>query len=126
MYKYLIESSAWVEYLGGSAKGKKVKELIESEAVATSVISIAELADKFEREGLTFQPSLNFMHATSAILPITVDICVHAAAIKKEQRTLSPKFGLADALHLATARREKARLITSDGDFRGSTDVVLI
>ena len=91
-YNYLIDSSAWVEYLGGSSRGKKISNLIETENIATSIISIAELADKAEREQQSFEMTLQFIQSKAAILPITLNVALRAAQIKKKFRQHNHKF----------------------------------
>ncbi len=123
-YKYIIDSSAWIEYFNGRIN--EIKEIIEKETIATSIIAIAELADKFEREDREFSKYLKFIQSRAAILPLTLDIVFKAAKIKKEFRGKNPKFGLADALHLSTTLKENSILLTTDKDFSGSDNVLII
>jgi len=125
-YKYIIDSSAWVEYFGGSAKGMKIKAIIEQQSVATSIIAIAELADKFQREKHPFTAHLHFIQSKAAIINLSVHTCLVASIIKQEIRAKNSKFGLADALHLATAKNEEGILITTDYDFAGCEGVEII
>ena len=124
-YKYVIESSAWAEYLGGTGKGEKVRQIIEHDLAATSIIAIVELADKFQRENQKFDASLNFIKSRAAIIPVTEWIALEAARLKKEIRSKHSKFGIAGALHLATALQEKAVLATFDADFPKDEKVLL-
>ncbi|MBI2142841.1 hypothetical protein HYU20_00680 [Candidatus Woesearchaeota archaeon] len=64
-YSYEIDSSAWIEYFGATAKGLKIKQLIEQEEIATSMAAFLEVADKFERENRRFDVCRTFMHATA-------------------------------------------------------------
>ena len=125
-YKYVLDSSAWVEYLGASARAVKIKELVEQESIATSILAVAELADKFEREGRAFDKTLQFMQTRAAIVQLSIPLALAAAKIKKEQRMLRTKFGLVDAIHIATARQENARFITADKDFSGMDDNIIL
>ena len=125
-YEYLIDSSVWVEYFSGSEKGNKSKDIIESKKVAISIIAIAELADKFAREGKSFENYLLFIQNKAAILPITVSISLEAAKIKLKQRKKQPKFGLADALQLATSREKVCMFVTTDNDFVEMAGVLLV
>lgn len=125
-YKFMIDSSAWIEYFGGTEKGEKARRIIEAVGIATSIIAIAELADKFEREGRDFHPSLQFIKSKAAIIELTAELALLAAKLKKTARKKSPKFGIADALHLATAIQEKAVLVTADKDFLGLGNTLLI
>ncbi|MBI4016754.1 MAG: PIN domain-containing protein [Candidatus Aenigmarchaeota archaeon] len=125
-YKYVIDSSAWVEYFGGTRKGAKIRHIVDEEEIATSIIAIAELADKHTRENRPFEPTLEFVQSKAAILPITVDIAVDAARLKNDRRKINSKFGLVDGIHLVTAWKEQATLVTCDTDFVGVRNVVIV
>lgn len=124
-YKHLIDSSAWVHYFDEPHSGE-LKRIIEQGGVATSIIAIAELANKFDREGKPFEKTLAFIRSKGLILPVTLTGAVAAARIKNERRATHPKFGMADALQLATAIERRLMLITTDNDFSGVGNVMLI
>jgi len=125
-YSYLIDSSAWVEYFGGTSRGRKISDIIENKVIATSIISIAELADKAEREQQSLERILQFIQSRAAILPLTVGLAIHAARLKKRFRQQNPKFGLIDGIHLATAVEHQIILVTADHDFQGAENIILI
>ncbi len=125
-YSYIIDSSAWIDYFEGVPNGQKLKKLIEQEEIATSVTAIAEIADKFERNGRKFEIMLEFIRRRSAILPVSVEVALSAAKLKKDVRKKRAKFGISDGIHLATALQEGAVLVTSDNDFAGLEKVLLI
>lgn len=125
-YDYIIDSSAWIDYFEGTSNGYKLKRLIEQEEIATSVVAIAEIADKFERNGRKFEIMLEFIRRRSAILPVSVEIALRAAKLKNEIRKRRAKFGISDGIHLATALEEGATLVTSDSDFEGLERVLII
>ncbi len=125
-HKYIIDTSVWVEYFGGTAKGEKAKNIVEQETIATSILAIAEIADKGERENTEYQTLIKFIQSRATILPLTIELCLHAAQLKKQMRKIQTKFGLADAIHLATAKQEKTIFLTVDNDFSGIDDVEII
>ncbi len=118
-YNFLIDSCAWIEYFSGSKIGLSIKEIIETDKIATSILVIAELSDKFIRENKSFQKELLFIQSKAAILPLNIDIVLYAAKIKKERRKNYPKFGLADAIIYSCAKNNNTILITKDNDYRG-------
>lgn len=124
--KYVIDTSAWIEYAGGTKIGEKLKPIIEEREIASSIMAIAELADKSERENNVFERLLRFIQGRGTIIPLSISICLKAAQIKNEQRKRREKFSLADALHFATAIQEKAIFVTTDKDFLGLNQVLVL
>ena len=100
--------------------------IINDELIATSIIAIAELADKFERENKDFNEQLKFIQSRATILPLTINIVLEAAKLKKEFRPKNTKFGIIDAIHFATAMVESSQFITTDNDFTGIDNVLVI
>lgn len=125
-FKYVIDSSAWLAYLEGSQKGAEIHRIIEERAGAITILSLAELADKFERENKAFEKTLQFIQSKAPILSLNISIILDAAKIKKKQRATRTKFGLIDALHLATANHHAAIFMTLDYDFTGLENVVVL
>ena len=123
---YLINSSVWIEYFSGSKKGEKVCTIIEKEKIATSVFAVAEVADKFEREKKSFDVHLTFIQSRAEIIPLTVNLALAAAKLKNNYRKTTNKFGLGDAIHLASAQDCKAILVTTDTDFAEIPNVLLL
>lgn len=125
-YKYIIDTSAWVEYIMGTAKGIKIKPLIDHEEIATSIIAIAELADKLTRDNHRFDVMLQFIQRRATIIDLSVPLALKAAQLNKEIRKKKEKFSIADGVHLATAQQENAILVTADNDFSGFDKVLLV
>ena len=125
-FSYVIDTSAWIEYFSGTAKGIKIKQLIEQEDIATSITAVLEIADKFERENRKFDVCLHFVQKRAAVLPLTIEVALAAAKLKKGQRGKKEKFSISDGVHLATAIEEGAVLLTTDFDFSGIENVMLI
>ena len=125
-HKYCIDSSAWIEYFSGTQKGLKIKKLIEEDLICCSIIAISELADKFEKEEKEFDTKLKFIQSRSTIIQLNIDIALQAAKIKKDIRKQNPKFGLVDGIHLATSQQENSVFVTSDNDFNGIKNTLII
>jgi len=115
-----------MEYLGGTPRGNNIKQIIEGESVACSIIAIAELADRFNRSNILFDDHFQFIKSRAVILSMTVQIALLASKLKNTHRKRHPKFGLADAIHLATAKEEHALLVTADNDFSGAENILLL
>jgi len=123
---YVIDASAWLEYLFGTPKGVRIKPIIEREDIATSVIAIAEVADKLARDNKRFDVMLQFIQRRARIIELSVVLALNAAQLKKGARKKRDKFSMADGVHLATAQQEGAVLVTADTDFSGIENVMLV
>jgi len=120
----LIDSWAWIEYFRGSKSGEKVKKYIEGkEKAIISAINIAEVYRwilRFYDEKIA-EEKIEVMKERCFVIPVDEEIAVMAAKIKHEE-----KLGLGDAIIYATAKKEKAILLTGDSDFRNKKNVIFI
>ena len=116
---YIIDTYAWVEYLTGSEKGKRVKELFQDtkNRFITIECCLAELKGWTIKENLHFQEILNIVQTNSKIIPVLMNDWIHAAAIKSEIAKGVRDFGLVDALLIAKQNNLKCRIITADKHF---------
>lgn len=124
--KYLLDSSAWIEYFNGTELGGKVKKLIENEDVYTCIISIAEISDKFNKEREKFDKFLSFIKNISSILNLTVSSCGECGKVKAERRLIKKEFSLIDAIIYLTAKENSCFLITKDDDFKEMENVIIL
>lgn len=124
--KYLIDSSAWVEYFAGTELGEKVKAIIEKEEIATCILSIAEISDKFSREKEKFDSFLSFIKNKSIILDITLSSCMESGKLKAERRKIKKDFGLIDAIIYLIAKENSCILVAKDDDFEGMENVIIL
>lgn len=125
-FSYVVDTSAWIEYFSATDEGLKIKQIIEHEEIATSITALLEIADKFERENRRFDVCLHFVQKRAVILPLTIELALAAAKLKKKQREKREKFSISDGVHLATAIEEGAVLLTADNDFAGLENVRLV
>ncbi len=124
--KYMLDSSAWIEYFKGSVVGEKVNDVIEKEEILICTLSIAEISDKFAREKEDFEKFLVFIKNVSAIIDITISSCSESGKLKMERRKVKKEFSLADAIIYLTAKENSCILMTKDRDFEDMKDIVII
>ncbi len=133
--KIVIDTYAWVEFLIGSEKGKKVKELIENaDEVYTPSTVLAETARKFLREGAdekTIASWLEIIISTSVITQIDSAIALEAAKCQLEltQKAKISKLNtpsLFDSIVYATARMYQCKILTGDEHFKNLHETVWI
>ena len=80
-YRFVIDSYAWIEYFRGTESGGRAKNYIESKEGATSGISVAELKEKYLREGWRyFNPDLLFITSVTTIIPVDKEVAVSAGS----------------------------------------------
>ena len=126
-YEYVIDSYSWVEYFRGSASGEKARNYIEKDSAATSVLSLAELKDKYLREKWTsFDEDLSFMATRTSLVPVDRNIATLAGEINHRRKMIRKDWGMADSIILATAKAADARVVTGDRHFDGLTDAIII
>jgi predicted nucleic acid-binding protein len=123
----VIDSYAWIEYFKGSESGRRAEKYIESGNCATPTIVLAELSDKYHREGWKFwEEDLEFILSKTEIIDLTKEIAIKAGETKKKMRRGHPNFGLADAIIFETAKSENASVLTGDEHFKGVENVIYI
>ena len=126
--EYLLDTYAWVDYFIGSDEGEIVKKLIESEKIHTSIISIAELSDKYYREGLTdeWEGRYKFIISKSNIIQLTMEIAKNAGPRKWKLRETIEKIGLADAIIIETVFQKGLILVSGDPHFKSLDNVLFL
>jgi len=132
-YKYVVDSYAWIEYFRGTSAGVKAKRYIEEEDSATPTIVIAELSRKLLKEIEAGRETpegrkarLEFIKTSTIIVNLTQDIAVLAGEIDVERKREVKGWGLADSIILATARKNKAKVVTGDEHFRDLVDETIM
>lgn len=120
----LVDTWAWVEYFQGSPAGARVRPVVEGPDAATSVLSLAELADLHARDrrpGL--EARVTFIRSRGPVLEVSQRAAQQSGATKWQQRSKGHPMGLADAVIYETAREHGLELITGDKGFKGLAGV---
>ncbi len=125
-YEYIIDSYAWVEYFKGTEQGKKAREFIEEKNSATSVVTIAELSEKYERENKNFDEDFNFIASQTKIISLNMELALLAGKINYENKKKIKNWGMADSIVLSTANLNKAKVVTGDEHFRNLDSVMIV
>lgn len=119
----LIDTSAFIEWLIGSATGEKVEAHLpeQSDWLVPTMVQL-ELAKWLTREmGEDKADQVIAFTQVCQVVPLDTEIALAAAEACREH-----KLATADAIIFATARRHKAKLVTCDGHFDGLPGVTLI
>ena len=125
---YLLDTYAWIEYFIGSKSGEIVTELIKTGNVSTSIISIAELSDKYHRDGLSkeWKNRFQFILNKSKILFITLEIAKNSGLRKWNLRKEDKTIGLADAIIYETAIQNNLKIVTGDLHFENLKNILFL
>ena len=123
----MLDSFAWMEYFMGTAKGEKVKKLVDDELqLYTSPIIVAEICSKSLRTDGKADERMEFIIKRCAVVSFDIKIAVEAAKIHAQNRVTIHDFGLADAIILASARSRKIKVLTGDPHFKNFKDAVML
>jgi len=131
--KIVVDAYAWIEVFLGSETGRRTKGIIEdAEAVLTPGTVLAEVARKYVREGAaesTVRKRLATILETSELVDVDADLALEAAKATAELDRRASSSGLRrpslfDGIVLASARRNKAKVLTGDEHFKTLTETV--
>ncbi len=118
----VVDTSAWIEWLTGSALGKQLGEQFpdKPQCVVPTIVQL-ELSKWLVRE-LGEEQSDQVIAYTQkcVVVPLDTHIALLAADLHREY-----KLATADAIVYATARHRSAELLTCDAHFKGLPDVAL-
>jgi predicted nucleic acid-binding protein len=119
---YVVDTSAWIEWLTGSTIGKKLGKQIKDKAqcIVPTIVQL-ELSKWLVRElGEAEADQVLAYTQKCIVVPLDTNIALLAAELHREH-----KLATADAIVYATARQQGALLLTCDTHFEGLPDVEL-
>lgn len=118
----VVDTSAWIEWLTGSALGKKLgKEFPDKVHCIVPTIVQLELSKWLVRETGDEEADRVIAYTQKCVVvPLDTAMALLAADLHREH-----KLATADAIVYATARHQGADLLTCDGHFEGLPGVLL-
>jgi predicted nucleic acid-binding protein len=124
----VIDAYAWIEYLDGSSRGAKVRDLLENpeNTLLTSAITLAELVSKSLRTKRDPKTAIKAVESNSTIHPVSSALASLAGEVHAEEKKRKKDFGLADAFVLATARNRSCKVLTGDPHFKDVPEAIMI
>ncbi|HLC78013.1 MAG TPA: PIN domain-containing protein [Candidatus Nanoarchaeia archaeon] len=125
--KYLVDTSAWIEYLDGSKIGEEVNKILKgtNEIYVISLI-VSELVSKVKRKNGNADTAYDCIIKNSKIFDITPRTSKKIGILHAEVRNKIPSFSLADASILCSAESLGAKILTKDSHFKGFKETILI
>ncbi len=119
----VVDTSAWIEWLTGSATGKKIGKILPAKenCIVPTIVQL-ELSKWLHRElGEGEADRVIAYTQKCVVVALDTSIALLAADLHREH-----KLATADAIVYATAIHERATLITCDSHFENLADVNLI
>ncbi len=128
MTKHVIDSYAWIEYLNGTTKGKKVAQILEtSDEIYSCAITIGEVVSKIARMGQDPNQPTDVLLSNSQIITADEELSYQAGLVHCEMRKTQKDFGASlTPTFLATARKLKTKILTGDPHFQDVKEATLI
>ncbi len=114
----ILDTYAWVELFLGSEKGKKVKDVLESEFCYASIVTLAEITKWCLQNDLDVPKYIGAIQKAAAILNLNNAICILAGKITFDAKKTARSFGLIGGVIAATAELYNLRVLTGDEHFR--------
>ncbi len=128
MSSYILDAYAWIEYLQGTTRGVKVRNVVQNprNKIYTCAVTVAEVISKFIRRNFDHKIALDAITSNSRIILVEDKLSVLAGELHAHIRKNVKDFGLADAYVLACSKKYDASIITGDPHFRTMKDVMII
>lgn len=131
--RIVVDAYAWIEIFIGSEKGRKAQEILGTASYAcTPGTVLAEVARKYLREGIDadiVKDRLKIIAEATSIATIDMEAALEAARCylklsdeAKRARLRAPS--LFDAIVLATAKLDKAKVLTGDEHLKNQSEVI--
>ncbi len=128
MSRYVIDAFAWIEYFLSSAKGQKVKEIVEDarHEIFISPLTLSEVMSLSKREQRDYEEIYMVMLSLARVFPVDELFFKEVGLLHAEIRQKIKDFGMIDVAVLLTARKLNAKVLTGDPHFKGFREAVLI
>ncbi|MFQ5815489.1 MAG: type II toxin-antitoxin system VapC family toxin [Candidatus Hydrothermarchaeaceae archaeon] len=123
-----LDTTVIVEILRGNEEvSARVEEAAGEEPLMFSMVQIGELADWCHINELDPTKVLKEVKAMATVVGITEGICLEGSRIKRTQRkTGKTSFSLLDGMIASSAMAFEQELLTSDGDFEGLENTIVL
>ena len=125
-----LDTSIIIEIFRSEKHTKTFQDIykyIKEEPLFISLVQIGELSDWCLKNHIDPEKRINKLKQILNIIPLNEKICYDAAQIKYTMRKKGVvKFGLLDAIVLASARSINQQLLTMDNDFRTIHDAIVV
>ena len=125
---YLIDTSAWIEYFIGSARGERLRQILEHPQHHIYLLhsTLAEFYAWCLKNAEPFEPLNKVILSRSTLLSITLPDWLRAVEQRIPLRAVNKKIGILDVLLIVKQEQCNAKIVTCDSDFRHSKKVLFL
>jgi predicted nucleic acid-binding protein len=124
--KFFVDSYAWIEYLDGSPKGEKVKEILINNEVYTLSLNISEVISRVKRKNGNIEIAYNAIISNAKIIIVEPKLAKEAGLFHAKIKSKIKDFGLMDALIFVGAKSVGAKILTGDPHFKNFKETLLL
>ncbi|MHB8585991.1 MAG: PIN domain-containing protein [Thermoplasmatota archaeon] len=129
MDRVALDTTAWFEVFAENPAGRKLStEFLDKPnvKVLTPSLALAEMSAKLARRGLAdrIAVTLSAMDSGSEVVHLSTTAAMACGPLLVELRKADENASLVDAIMLATARDQDAKLISNDPAFKDQPDVI--
>jgi len=125
--KYIIDSSAWIEYLEGSKSGEIVNKILdEDNEIFIIPLIISEVISKTKRKKQNYELAYETLIENAKINEISPKIAKEAGLLHAQMKDKISSISLADTMIITAAKALSAKIITCDEHFKGLKEIILI
>ncbi|MDI6860201.1 MAG: PIN domain-containing protein [Methanocellales archaeon] len=122
----IVDAFAWVEFIIGSDRGRRVKKYIEGDELITLTTTLSELKEYALRNNRDFDEILPLLYGTSRIVEIDEEIGIKAGETNYERKKIVKGWGMMDSHVLASSVVLGARILTGDQHFRDVKNAIMV
>lgn len=123
---YVLDASAWIEYVKGTSRGAEVRRIIDGKQVLVSSYTVLEVAIALGREGRVVEDVVRVLLDRALVHHLSSTTAANAAQFFLAARSKRPKFSGGDAVVVSTADELGFPLVTCDNDFTGLQGVIVV
>jgi predicted nucleic acid-binding protein len=126
--EYIVDTYAWVEYLIGSERGKRARDVINDGKNRLKTLSccIGELKGWCLKEHKPFGEVYRIVQSNSDIEEVYTGDWIRAAEIRHIERKSVKDFGFIDSVILAKQEDNGCRILTGDQHLKKHRNVTYI
>ena len=125
--KYLIDTSAWIEYLEGSEIGEEVNKILENKNNEIFIIDliIAETISKVKRKKRDVDSAFRITN-NAKIINIDSLTAKEAGLLHAQEKQKNESFSITDALIIKTAEKINVKILTKDPHFKSFKEAIIL